>query len=282
MARRLPALLFLPVLAVGAWACGSDEGSVPAPLTQPENTADTASPAGSDQAPGTISHLRVEVLEERPHSPDAYTQGLVLDDDGRLFESTGLEGRSSVRELNAVTGDVLRRTDLDPDLFGEGLALVDDRLIQLTWMDGRALVYDVGTLEVVDEFAYDGEGWGLCYDGERLVMSDGSNTLTFRDPETFEVQGTVPVTAAGEPVERLNELECVDGHVWANVYKTDLIVEIDTTSGEVVSSVDAAGLLPEHDADGADVLNGIAYDAVNEQFLITGKLWPTLFAVRFV
>jgi glutaminyl-peptide cyclotransferase len=187
-----------------------------------------------------------------------------------------------VREVNAVTGEVLQAVELDPDLFGEGLALVDDRLIQLTWQDGTALVYKADDLDLIDEWSYDGEGWGLCYDGERLVMSDGSSTLFFRDPDTFEVIGSVDVTAEGEPVSRLNELECVDGRVWANVYKTDLIIEIDPENGEVTSSVDASGLLPADEADAADVLNGIAYDPADDRFLITGKLWPTLYVVRFV
>jgi glutamine cyclotransferase len=147
--------------------------------------------------------LRIEVLSARPHDPEAYTQGLVFHE-GYLYESTGLEGRSSVRQVDPQTGAVLRRTDLEPRFFGEGLARIGNRLTQITWQNRVALVYDLETFERLGELPYEGEGWGLCFDGERLVMSDGSSTLTFRNPETFEVLGTVPVTLDGRPLERLN------------------------------------------------------------------------------
>lgn len=261
------------LIALVVTACAAE----PAPARR--TTGVEPKPAASPPAPP--ARLALEVLATYPHAPEAFTQGLLVHD-GALYESTGRYGRSSLRRIDPETGRVLAERSLSPNLFGEGLARVGDRLVQLTWREGVAPVWDLSTLEPLDQLSYQGEGWGLTFDGERLVMSDGSSTLTFRDPETFEVQGTVPVTADGDPVERLNELECVDGHVWANIYPTDLIVEIDPGSGEVVSSVDAAGLLPPGEANAADVLNGIAYDPTNEQFLITGKLWPTLFVVRFV
>jgi glutamine cyclotransferase len=166
-------------------------------------------------------------------------------------------------------------------MFGEGLAQVGDRLIQLTWREGVARVYDRETLEVVDEFSYDGEGWGLCLDGDRLVMSDGSDTLTFRDPETFEKTSTVSVAEGGTPVDKLNELECVDGQVYANVFNTNEIVIIDPDDGQITGRVDASGLLADVDAPDAGVLNGIAYIPDTGHFYLTGKNWPVIFEVNF-
>jgi glutaminyl-peptide cyclotransferase len=240
--------------------------------------------AATEAGPAEAAQLAVQVLETRPHQPDAFTQGLLLHE-GRLFESTGLEGRSSLREVDPQSGAVLRRWDVDDDLFAEGLALVDDRLIQLTWQNGRALVYDIESFHdagPLAEYAYEGEGWGLCYDGARLVMTDGSSDLFFRDPTTFELQGSVPVTLDGRPVVRLNELECVGDEVYANVWQTDHIVRIDPATGTVTAVVDAAGLLTDEERPMADVLNGIAYDPSSRTFLITGKLWPKMFEVRFV
>ena len=229
------------------------------------------------------TELSVEVLERLPHDSGAFTQGLLLEE-GLLYESTGLYGRSSLREVDPETGEVLRIRRLDPQLFGEGLALVEDRLIQLTWRAGSALIYDLETFEPLGSLDYEGEGWGLCFDGASLWMSDGSATLFRRDPQTFEVLGRVAVTLDGEPVTRLNELECVGDHVYANVWQTDEIVRVVKESGRVDAVIDASDLLPPQmravlspDA----VLNGIAYDSRNDRFLITGKLWPSLFVVRF-
>jgi glutamine cyclotransferase len=225
-----------------------------------------------------------EVVSRRPHDPFAWTQGLQLDAQGRLFESTGQEGRSSLREVDPEDGTVLRVVHLPEDEFGEGLALVDDaRLIQLTWQDGVAHVWDAATFSPQPGFTYDGEGWGLCYDGARLVMSDGSDRLTFRDPATFAVMGSVAVTEAGRPVQQLNELECVDGSVWANVWLTDRIVRVDPTSGAVTGILDLPGLLVADPAPGEpppDALNGIAWDAAAGTFLVTGKQWPELIEIR--
>jgi glutamine cyclotransferase len=237
--------------------------------------------------PGGVTQLDWEVLAARPHDPAAWTQGLQLDVDGRLYESTGLRGRSSLREVDVASGEVRREAPLPDDHFGEGLALVDDRLIQLTWQEGVAHVWDARTLEPIGAFGYAGEGWGLCYDGERLVMSDGSQRLTFRDADTFAITGSVEVDGAGLPAMRFNELECVDGLVWANAWLTDTIVRIDPVAGRVTGVLDLAGLLEQWpaaiDHGGAeppDVLNGIAWDAVADTFLVTGKLWPALFEIR--
>ena len=203
-------------------------------------------------------------------------------DEGRLYEGTGLYGESTLREVDPNTGALIRSIDLDPDQFGEGVAVVDGRVIQLTWQEHIALVYELADFTPVATFTYDTEGWGLCDDGSRLVMSDGTDQLYFRDRSTFALQGAVTVTNAGAPVEGLNELECVGGQVYANVLSSDTILQIDPSSGAVTATIDASGLLTEEEAAGVSVLNGIAYDPTDDTFLLTGKLWPALFEVRFV
>ncbi len=227
-----------------------------------------------------MERLRVEVLAEWPHDATAFTQGLVWDGE-RLLESTGLEGESTLREVDLESGEVLRKVDLDPDLFAEGLARVGERLVQLTWRAGRAFVWDRKSFSKVAEHRYPGQGWGLCHDGRRLVMSDGSEHLTFRDPETFEVIGGVRVGFAGATLRGLNELECAEGWVYANVFTTDTIVRIDPLTGEIRATVDASGLLSTEGRASVDVLNGIAYNPERGTFLLTGKNWPRLFEVVF-
>lgn len=232
------------------------------------------------QAAQQTPRLRAQVVRTYPHDRAAFTQGLVLHD-GKLFESTGLVGRSSLREVELATGRVLRSIDVPPPVFAEGLALIGNTLFQLTWQNGKVLTYDRATFKKTGEFAYRGEGWGLCHDGRQLVMSDGSSRLTFRKPSDFSVLRTVTVTMDGKPVGNLNELECVDSLIYANVWMTDTIVRIDAASGRVLASIDAANLLSPADRAGIDVLNGIAYDPADRTFLITGKLWPKLFRVQF-
>ena len=224
--------------------------------------------------------LRVEVVRRHPNDTDAFTQGLLWHD-GELYESTGLEGRSTLRRTS-VEGEVRQRVDVPGDFFAEGLARVGDRLFQLTWQSGKAFVYDRETFEKVAEHDYEGEGWGLCFDGEHLVMSDGSDRLAFRDPESFEVVREVRVTRIGRPLRRLNELECVDGAVYANVWQSDDIVRIDPATGAVTATIDASGLLTRAERRRTDVLNGIAWLPDRERFLITGKLWPWAFEVELV
>lgn len=225
--------------------------------------------------------LRVQVLEELPHDPSSFTQGLELAD-GMLYESTGRIGESRVLAIDPDTGAVRQQVQLPPPLFGEGITVLDGRIWQLTWTSGVAIERDQATLAELRRVRYQGEGWGLCSDGDLLVMSDGTDRLTFRDPETFTVTGQVRVRQAGRPVDRLNELECVDGAVWANVWQTDRIVRIDPSDGAVTAAVDAAGLLSPAQRARADVLNGIAAVPGTDQFLITGKHWPMIFRVRFV
>jgi glutaminyl-peptide cyclotransferase len=243
--------------------------------------------ATAQAGPRQPERLAVEVVRAFPHDREAYTQGLVLEG-GRLYESTGLYGRSDLREVALRSGAVLRRRALPRQQFGEGLALVEGRLVQLTWQEGRAHVLDAKTFGLRRTYRYEGEGWGLCYDGDRLIQSDGSARLIFRHPATFARVGGVTVrVAAGTalpagPVRWLNELECVGGSVYANVYQSELIVEIDAATGRVVAVVDASSLRPRLRDERAEVLNGIAYDPRRKTFLLTGKLWPRLFEVRFV
>jgi glutamine cyclotransferase len=228
---------------------------------------------------GAAPSVRPSVVRTYPHDRRAFTEGLVRAG-AELFESTGLEGGSSLRRVDLATGKVLRSQALPAAEFGEGLALVGDRLIQLTWHNGVAHVYDAASFEERERFTYTGEGWGLCYDGKRLIMSDGTDRLYFRDPSTFELTGSVFVRDEGSPVVNLNELECVAGEVYANIWLSDLIVRIDAASGAVLTRIDASGLLAANEAVGVDVLNGIAFDPASHHFLLTGKLWPRLFEVE--
>jgi glutamine cyclotransferase len=237
-----------------------------------------ASPA--DSAPV----LGWEEVSRRPHDPTAFTQGLLLDEDGRLFESTGRFGASTVREVDPASGEVLRSMPLPEAWFGEGLALVEDELVQLTWKAGIAIRRDAETFETTALHTYEGEGWGLCHDGERLVMSDGSDELTFRDAATFAPIGSVPVTLGGASLYRLNELECVEGAVWANVWGSDVIVRIDPDEGRVTGLLDLRGVIEPHPsaADSGAVLNGIAHHASAGTLLVTGKDWPEIIEIRIL
>jgi glutaminyl-peptide cyclotransferase len=238
-------------------------------------------PSGGDRAPATpeVESLTVRVLKKYPHATDAFTQGLLWHD-GALYESTGRYGQSSLRRVRLEDGKVLAERSLDPQLFGEGLARVDDRLVQLTWRSGVAVVSDLETLEPRDSLRYPGEGWGLCFDGEQLVMSDGSSLLEFRDPNTLELRREVTVFNGGQIVRYLNELECVGDQVYANVWRRDEIVRIDASTGQVNAVIDASGLLTSSESMRADVLNGIAYRPETNTFLLTGKLWPHVFEVE--
>jgi glutaminyl-peptide cyclotransferase len=242
-----------------------------------------AQPAKPKSMPAAAAErMKVEIVRAYPHDRAAFTQGLVYEG-GRLYESTGLVGRSTLREVELETGRVIRKVDVAPPIFAEGLALVGDRLVQLTWQNERALLYDRATFAKQGELAYRGEGWGLCRDGESLVMSDGSANLTIRRPKDFSTIRTIAVTLDGQPLDHLNELECVDGAVYANVWTRDLIVRIDQTSGRVTHKIEAVNLLSPLERGNPDqVLNGIAYDGSDKTFLITGKLWPKLFRVKFV
>lgn len=223
---------------------------------------------------------QLEIIASHPHDPAAFTQGLLVDD-GALVESTGLKGRSTLRRVDPVSGEVRQLRKLDDRLFGEGLALVGDRLVMLTYKAGRGLLFDRHSFEPKGEFSYPGEGWGLAYDGEKLYMSDSGPSLRLLDPDSYEQTGTLEVTLDGQPLPHINELEFVAGELWANVWPSDWIVSIDPQTGKITRRIDASALrraLPAGHA--VDVLNGIAYEAASERIYVTGKLWPRLFEVR--
>lgn len=231
-------------------------------------------------AQAAVPNVTPVVQQTYPHDPQAFTQGLLFSG-GQLYESTGLYGHSSLRRVELSSGTVKQTVSLGATEFGEGLALVDNRLIQLTWKSGLAHVYDLDSFALQKSFDYSGEGWGLCYDGQRLVMSDGTSSLFFRNPTTFEMTGSVAVSRDGSSVRQLNELECVNGWVYANIWQTKQIVKIDPATGNVAATITVDGLLTTQEAADADVLNGIAYLPDNGRFYITGKLWPKLFEVDF-
>jgi glutamine cyclotransferase len=219
-----------------------------------------------------------EVTDHFPHDPTAYTQGLLWAD-SVLFESTGLYGHSELRRVDLRSGRVLASRALAADRFGEGLALLKGRLYQLTWKEGVAYTYDAATLAPRDSFHYSGEGWGLTTDGISLIMSDGSDSLRFLSPATFEVQHVVHVRYNGAPLYQLNELEYANGEVLANVYQTNWVLRIDPATGTVRETIDFADLYPDRPTT-AEVMNGIAIAPDGRQLLLTGKLWPVLFQVK--
>jgi len=272
------------VLALVVLACGEKESADPnartalLPSMMRQQTNADAEPPNVPFSPGTPRQL-ARAARRWPHDTMAFTQGLVVHG-GRLFESTGIEGRSDVREVDERSGRVVRRAELSTKEFGEGIAVLGDRLYQLTWKNGRGRVYDARTLAPLDSFTYEGEGWGLASDGKSLYLSDGTSRIRVMDPAGFRVVREIQVTEAGKPVYLLNELEWVRGELWANVYQTDLVARIDPASGRVVGWVDLARLLsPDERSDvrsRGGVGNGIAYDSTSDAVLVTGKYWPYL------
>jgi glutamine cyclotransferase len=230
---------------------------------------------------GPTPVLGYRVVASYPHDPRAFTQGLAYHD-GFLYEGTGQWGESTLRRVELESGEVVQSVALADEHFGEGIAILDERVYQLTWRSGVCFVYDRASFALVGQFAYDTEGWGLTTDGQRLIMSDGSATLYFRDPQTFTVTGTVAVHDNGVPVAQLNELEYVGGEIWSNVWKTDRIARIDPATGRVIAWLDLTGLYPDaqRDGSGEDVLNGIAHDPATNRIFVTGKRWPEVFEVR--
>ena len=250
-------------------------------LTRANHSEPSATTAASKAAADAgARQLSYEVVNSYPHDPGAYLQGLVWYDNG-FYESTGLYGRSTLRRVEFPSGKVVKSIGLDSDFFGEGLALIGDRLVQHTWQEHRGFVYDRESFKLQSEFTYSTEGWGLAYDGTNLILSDGSSTLTFLDPQTHQPVRKLQVTMNGRPVTEINELEVINGEIWANVYQTDLILLIDPATGQVKSFLNLKGILAPSDRTGTeDVLNGIAYDAERKRIFVSGKLWPRLFEIR--
>jgi len=222
------------------------------------------------------------VIRTYPHDPTAFTQGLTFDE-GTLYESTGRHGTSSVRKVDLISGEVARSRSLPHTYFGEGIACTDNALFQLTWRSGRCFVRDKETLAVQRSFQYDGEGWGLTFDGTHLIMSDGSARLRFIDPNSFETVRTVDVVDDNGPVKSINELEYVDAGILANVWQTDDIIRIDPASGRVIRRINLGALMPISERTSSDaVLNGIAFDPESRRLIVTGKLWPLLFEIQIM
>jgi glutaminyl-peptide cyclotransferase len=241
--------------------------------TQPNAPSEAAPPGPSAPFYGFLA------VNSFPHDPEAFTQGLIYRD-GFLYESTGLNGRSSVRKVALDTGKVVQRRDVEQPYFAEGLTEWAGHLVQLTWQTNVGFVYDAATFEPQRTFMYTGEGWGLTHDDNRLIMSDGTARLRFLDPMTFAETGGIDVSDGGRPVDKLNELEFVNGEIYANVWMTERIAIIAPDSGHVTAWLDLTGLRPTAGRQGDDVLNGIAYDASGDRLFITGKLWPQLFQIR--
>ena len=271
--RPLRGLVFAVALGMGLCCCSASD---PANGNGTDDDGDVpAADSGSGVAP-TYSYTIVNVF---PHDPAAFTQGLAYLD-GFLYEGTGQYGRSWLRKVELKTGEVLQEHALASQFFGEGIVIYCDRIIQLTFLSNVGFVYKRDTFEELGRVSYPTQGWGLTWDGERLIMSDGTPNLYFRDPETFEEIGRVTVYHSGsQPLDDLNELEFVNGEVFANVYQTDLIARISPETGEVVGWIDLRGLLTSREMSQANVLNGIAYDAANDRLFVTGKLWPWLFEI---
>ena len=221
-----------------------------------------------------------EVVHVWPHDPGAFTQGLVFQD-GKLLESTGQAGRSSLRRVELETGKVLQKVDVPEPYFAEGITLLKGKIYQLTWQHQLGFIYDAWTFEKIGKFDYQGEGWGLTNDGQSLLLSDGTNRIRFLDPDNFQARKTIAVLDGSMPVIEINELEYVQGEIYANIWHDDRIVRIDPQTGRVVGWIDLKGLLARGEVhDEEAVLNGIAYDDANGRLFVTGKLWPKLFEIR--
>jgi glutamine cyclotransferase len=221
------------------------------------------------------------IINTYPHDPCAFTQGLVFEN-GFLYEGTGLYGKSTLRKVELETGDVIQIHELSSEYFGEGVAIHQDRIFQLTYLSHKGFIYDKDKFTVLKEFTYTTEGWGLTYDGESLIMSDGTSTLSFRDPETFEEIHKITVYDNYGEVTRLNELEYINGEIYANIWQTDYIARISPQTGRVLGWIDLKGLLDLDYKGYTDILNGIAYDAEHDRLFVTGKLWPYLFEIELI
>jgi len=259
------AIIVLGLLALLGAVCACSCSESPAPITS------NITPVYS-----------YNVVNTYPHDRSAFTQGLVFED-GVLYEGTGLNGRSTLRRVELETGEVLQIHELPAQFFGEGVTVYGNDIIQLTWRSHVGFVYDRDSFELLQEFNYSTQGWGITHDGERLIMSDGTATLYFLDPETFEEIGRVGVYDNDGSVNKLNELEYVQGEIYANVWQTNRIARIDPQTGQVVGWIELKELLtPEDRGEPVDVLNGIAYDAENARLFVTGKLWPKLFEIELI
>ena len=277
------AILGLVALVPAVIICSCSQGSEPviteSPTFNPTPVAGTVFIEPKD-----IPIYTYRIVNTYPHDPGAFTQGLVYED-GVLYEGTGLEGQSSLRKVDLESGEVLQIHELPAQFFGEGITVFGNEIVQLTWKSGQGFVYDKASFELLETFEYPTEGWGLTHDGEQLIMSDGTSVLRFLDPGTYEETGRINViiSIVSSYIPPLNELEYVDGEIYANVWTEDRIARIDPATGQVVGWIDLTGLLgPEDRTERVDVLNGIAYDAEGDRLFVTGKWWPKLFEIELI
>ncbi len=243
------------------------------------NTKPNNEPTSDNYIAVYVYPTNVTIVSPYPHDTTAFTEGLVYDN-GFLYEGTGLNGNSTLRKTNLETGQVLQEISLDPQFFGEGITIFENKIIQLTWQSQKGFVYDKDTFNLLQEFTYHGEGWGLTHDETKLIMSNGSNILTFLDPTTFKVTSTVRVTDNGTSITNLNELEYINSTIYANIWLQDKIAIINIETGNVTGWINLAGIYPAENINLDNVLNGIAYDATGNRLFITGKRWSQLFEIK--
>ena len=241
-----------------------------------------AGQSSSPQGKGSPPEYTFEVVRQFAHDPTAFTQGITYHD-GFFYEGTGRTGKSSLRQVNPDTGQVVRKVDLAPDLFGEGVTVLGNEVFQLTWLSHVGFVYDLSDFHLLRTFQYAGEGWGLTTDGHDLFMSDGSSGIRVLDASTFAENRRIKVRDGGKPVDQLNELEFVEGEIYANVWHSDRIARISPQTGKVLGWIDLTGVLgPFYQRESEEVLNGIAYDRAGKRLFVTGKLWPKIFEIRVI
>lgn len=252
-------------------------GSCPFVMAQQDSSSKAQDPALAPTPTYTV-----KIVKDFPHDPEAFTEGLIFAN-GFLYESTGLNGRSSLRKVELETGRIVQKYSMPNRFFGEGLTFRQGELIQLTWRSNTGFVYNPATFTLQRQFTYNSEGWGLTHDGNNLIMSSGGNKLTYLNPETFSQEKVLPVTSRGKPVQLLNELEYIKGEIFANIWLKDTVVRISPKTGEVTGWIEMSSLrkaLPP--GSNAEVLNGIAYDAEGDRIFVTGKFWPKIFQIEIV
>lgn len=274
MKHRSTIILTCLLLVLGS-ACNSAT-----PKAKATTKAVTTSASKAATRPSSVKHYGFRVVAEMPHSTDSYTQGLEWHE-GVFYEGTGLNGHSRLMIVNPATGEATKSVSLSRRHFGEGITILGEKIYQLTWTSGKLFLYDKSTLRSLGELSYSGEGWGLTNDGQRLYMSDGTNRITVRNPKDFAIERTIEVKMGGRSVRYLNELEWIEGEIWANIYLTDTIVRINPDTGEVVGVVDLTDLQSPTDRTfNTDVLNGIAWDASTKRLFVTGKNWNKIYQIE--
>jgi glutamine cyclotransferase len=267
--RKRLAIVMIAAACLAGWITTNGRNAQPSALS-------TATAGGNPQG---VPILVAEVVESYPHDPHAFTQGLEYYD-GYLYESTGRSGQSTLRRTVLETGAVLNQVNLPSEYFGEGLTIFRGKIYQLTWLSKIGFIYDVRTFRRIGEFHYESEGWGLTHDDASLILSDGSNKLQFIDPTSFKIVRTLEVYAGNVAVTNLNELEYIDGEIFANVWHSARIARIDPRSGQVLAWIDLASVVARSKHEPEDVLNGIAYDAKRRRLFVTGKNWAEILEIK--